>query len=159
MSKTVKWLIMIDISMALICLYLGNTNWLYSSQIAFWSSAFVLGASMFSYRQAVYSSIENGATSQDDRDMIDKMEDPHDLYSDDEPEPVSLSTFEALKSSKTSLSLYRLGSYLLLFVGFFYLTSNEIMHVPSYMIALALPIVIIVTLLLRKDRDICEDSS
>ena len=159
MSKTIKWLIIADISIALICLYLGNTNWLYSSQIAFWSSAFVLGASMFSYRQAVYNSIENGAVPQDDRDMIDKMDDPHDLYSDDEPEPVALSTFEALKSSKTSLSLYRLGSYLLLFVGFFYLTSNEIMHVPSYMIALALPIIIIVTLLLRKDRDICEDCS
>ncbi len=176
MTNTIKWFLIIDTVIILLCLTVGEDNWLYSTQIAFWSSSLVLGASMLSYQRVVFRSLEDGAAvPDDDRDMLDKMEDPYNLYGEDEPmqstessestklqektKPARRSTLEALKNSKGTLSFYRLGSYLLLFIGFFYLSSNEILHIPSYLISLALPIIIIVTLLMTKDGGIYEESS
>lgn len=176
MTNTIKWLLVIDIAIILLCLTIGENNWLYSTQISFWSSSLVIGASMLSYQRVVFRSLENGAAiPDDDRDMLDKMEDPYNLYGEDEPiestdssesaefqektKPAHRTTLEALKNSKGALSFYRLGSYILLFIGFFYLSSNEILHIPSYLISLALPIIIIVTLLMTKDGGIYEESS
>ncbi len=175
MIRTLKWLISIDLLLAIILLLLGRTDWLLNTQIGFISSALVLGASMFSYSQMVYSRLEGGtAVPTDDRDEIDKMEDPYDLYGEDSPVDETLqlkeaikeekqrmkqnrrSAYQTLKDSKASLSILRLGAYLLLFVGFFYLSRNQLLHIPSYLIAMALPIVIIVGLLLTKKEEVDE---
>jgi len=180
MSRIIKWLFIIDAIIVLVCLALGQWMWLLSTQIGFWSSAIVLAASMQSYKKMVYSRLADGTVVlDDDRDMLDKMEDPYDLYSQDEEiVPIDSvndvrdaikeekehmkqnrrSASETLKDSRASMSLYRLGSYLLLFLGFFYLSSNKLLHIPSYLIALALPIVIIVTLLLSQDEGIYEEA-
>ena len=175
MIRTLKWLIGIDLLLAIISLLLGRMDWLLNTQIGFISSALVLGASMFSYSQMVYSRLESGtATPTDDRDEIDKMEDPYDLYGEDTPVDETLqlkeaikeekqrmkqnrrSAYQTLKDSRASLSILRLGAYLLLFVGFFYLSRNQLLHIPSYLIAMALPIVIIVGLLLTKKEEVDE---
>jgi len=180
MGRIIKWLLIVDAAMVLLCLALGKPMWLLSTQIGFWSSTLVLGASMRSYKNMVYNRLADGTVVlDDDRDMLDKMEDPYDLYGEDE-QSVSIesaddirhaikeekehmkrnrrSAFETLKDSRASMSLYRLGSYLLLFLGFFYLSSNQLLHIPSYLIALSLPIVIIVTLLLSSDEGTHEES-
>jgi hypothetical protein len=175
MIRTLKWLIGIDLILLLVSGLLGRMDWLLNTQIGFISSALVLGASMFSYSQMVYSRLESGtAVPDDDRDEIDKMEDPYDLYGEDTPvdETQQLkeaireekqrmkqnrrSAYQTLKDSRASLSILRLGAYLLLFVGFFYLSKNQLLHIPSYLIAMALPIVIIVGLLLTKKEEIDE---
>ena len=175
MIRTFKWLIGIDLLLAIISLLLGRMDWLLNTQIGFISSALVLGASMFSYSQMVYSRLESGtAAPTDDRDEIDKMEDPYDLYGEDTPVDETLqlkeaikeekqrmkqnrrSAYQTLKDSRASLSILRLGAYLLLFVGFFYLSRNQLLHIPSYLIAMALPIVIIVGLLLTKKEEVDE---
>ncbi len=175
MIRTLKWLIGIDLILLLVSGLLGRMDWLLNTQIGFISSALVLGASMFSYSQMVYSRLESGtAVPDDDRDEIDKMEDPYDLYGEDAPvdETQQLkeaireekqrmkqnrrSAYQTLKDSRASLSILRLGAYLLLFVGFFYLSKNQLLHILSYLIAMALPIVIIVWVLLTKKEEIDE---
>lgn len=130
---------------------------------------------MFSYSQMVYSRLESGtAVPTDDRDEIDKMEDPYDLYGEDAPidEAFQLkeaikeekqrmkqnrrSAYQIFKDSRASLSILRLGAYLLLFIGFFYLSRNQLLHIPSYLVAMTLPIVIIVGLLLTQKEEADE---
>ena len=66
------------------------------------------------------------------------------------------SLMQTLKDSKASLSFVRLGAYLLLFVGFFYLSSHRLLDVPSYLLGLSLPIVTILMLLLSQKEETHE---
>ena len=170
MIRILKWLIVIDLLLIALSLGLGGTVWLINTQIGYLSSALVLGASMFSYSQMVYRRVAEGsAVPQDDRDELDKMEDPYDLYGEEEPVVESTqalkeaikeekqrmkqqrrTAYQTLKDSRASLSLMRLGAYLLLFVGFFYLSRNQLLHIPSYLLALTLPVIVIVGLLLTQ---------
>ena len=169
MRRTLTWLIGIDMVLMIASLLLGGKVWLISTQIGYLSSVLVLGASMFSYSRMVYSRIADGTSiPENEKDILDKMEDPYDLYSEerlvDETQQLKeaikeerqrmkrnrRSAYQILKDSRASLSLLRLGAYLLLFVGFFYLSKSQMLHVPSYLLALALPIIVMVWLLLTK---------
>ena len=172
MKRIILWLVAIDLLLAGASWGLGGTQWLLNTQIGFFSSALVLAASMFSYSQMVYRRIESGtAVPEDERDTLDKLEDPYDLYSEQEAEPSieglketireekqrlkqhRRSFIQVLRDSRASLSLIRLGAYLLLFVGFFYLSSNRLLHIPSYILALSLPVIVIVAgLMLRSEE-------
>ncbi len=169
MIHILKWLIAIDLLLIALSLGLGGMVWLINTQIGYLSSALVLGASMFSYSQMVYRRVAEGsAVPQNDRDELDKMEDPYDLYGEEEPvestqalkeaikeekqrmKQQRRTAYQTLKDSRASLSLMRLGAYLLLFVGFFYLSRNQLLHIPSYLLALTLPVIVIVGLLLTQ---------
>ncbi len=169
MLRILTWLVGVDLLLAAVSILLERSDWLINTQIAFVSSALVLGASMFSYSQMIYRRLSSGdMVPGDDRDTLDLIEDPHDLYVDNRStiESPTLketiqeekqhmkqhrrSLYQVLKDSKASLSFMRLGAYLLLFVGFFYLSRNQLLHIPSYLLGLALPIVIIVGLLLTQ---------
>jgi hypothetical protein len=111
-----------------------------------------------------------------DKDVIDKLEDPHDLYSEEvKEEPVEdirtaikeerarlkankRSLFEVLRDTKAALSLYRVGAYVLLALGFLYLNRHGILHIPAYLFALSLPPLIIVILLVRDKAAYSEDA-
>jgi len=164
----------IDLLLAGSSWMLGGTQWLLNTQIGFFSSALVLAASMFSYSQMVYRRIESGtAVPEDERDTLDKLEDPYDLYSESEEaiegehtlketirqEKQRLkknrrSLIQVLRDSRASLSFLRLGAYLLLFVGFFYLSSNRVLHIPSYIVSLALPVIVIVGMLMTQKEQV-----
>ena len=169
MRRILTWLIGIDMVLMIASFILGGKVWLINTQIGYLSAALVLGASMFSYSQMVYGRVADGtAVPGDERDILDKMEDPYDLYAEESPVEVTQqlketikeekqrmkqnrrSAYQILKDSRASLSLLRLGAYLLLFVGFFYLSKSQMLHIPSYLFALTLPIVVIIGLLLTK---------
>jgi len=138
------------------------------------SAAFVLLASMRSYQKVVQKGVENEAHF-DDRDVIDKVEDPYLLF-DDEDEKIEekseedlvevvkeerarlkgkgRSFVEILKDSKSSLAPYRLLSYAIMIVGFVFLQRNDLLTIIPYLIALTLPIVIVVATLIFFDEDI-----
>jgi hypothetical protein len=136
-------------------------------------------ASIISYRNMVQARFDMGMIVVDDnRDTLDKIEDPFDLYSEDEKsspkeelkkelkEQKSLkevvveekknlkknrrSIWQTAKDSKAALSFYRLGAYAVLIFGFFYLNNNKILDISSYLFALALPPVIVVIMLMRQ---------
>jgi len=137
------------------------------------SAAFVLLASMRSYKKLVEKGIAN-ETHFDDRDVIDKVEDPYLLFDEDEPKEQKTekdlvevvkeerallkgkgrSFVEVLKDSKASLAPYRLLSYAIMVVGFVFLQRNDLLTIIPYLVALTLPIVIVVATFIFFEEDI-----
>jgi hypothetical protein len=137
------------------------------------SAAFVLLASMRSYKKVVEKGVAN-ETHFDDRDVIDKVEDPYMLFEEDESKEEKReedlvevvkeerarlkgkgrSFVEVLKDSKASLAPYRLLSYTLMIVGFVFLQRNELLTIIPYLVALTLPIVIVVATFIFFDKDL-----
>ena len=106
--------------------------------------------------------------------IIDKLEDPYDLYSEDEVvEEKTLaetikeekkkgkanrrSIYQTIKDTKAALSFYRLGAYALLILGFLYLNRQGLLHIPSYILSLGLPSVILVWVLLKEKENQTQD--
>ena len=167
--KIVNTLLALDIVIITICMFFGNRDWLYTSQIGFFSSALIIGASMVSYRRMVERGVNlNGGIALDDnRDELDKLDDPHDLYSKEEDnkerdlvevvkeERANLkskkrSFKEVIKDSRASFSWFRLVAYGVLVLGFFYLNRHSYLHIPSYLISLSLPPLVVVFVLLSE---------
>ena len=173
--RILNTLLAIDIGIILFCMLSGNRNWLYTTQIGFFTSALVIAASMASYRRMIEKRLEYGAVPvEDERDKLDKIDDPYDLYSDEviaEEKELSREEFvevvneekekqkanrrsisEVIKDTRAFLSFYRIGAYGLLILGFFYLNRNDYLHIPSYFFALSVPPVIVVIMLMRESK-------
>ena len=173
MSRTsiniLKTLFIIDLSLAAASFIFFDIKTVYNTQIGFISSTLVMFASIISYRRMVNTRVEHNIITVDDsKDVIDQLEDPYDLYSEEvveEEVPDLVETvkeerkklkenrrtlFQTLKDTKAALSVYRLSAYVLLILGFLYLNRHELLHIPTYLLALGLPPVIIVVMLLRE---------
>jgi len=156
--KIINTLLFVDSLLIGFCIFMGDRDWLYSSQIAFFTSALVISASMISYRKMVNRGVALGAIVTDDN--RDELDDPHDLYSEDEgnslkEEKAKLkenrrSLKEVAKDSRASFSFFRLGAYIILVLGFFYLNRHDYLHIPSYLISLSFPPLVIVSILLSE---------
>lgn len=162
-------LISVDILLLLIALIFFDIKVLYSTQIGYITATMVMIASIISYRRMVNARVKEKIITMDDsRDTIDKLEDPYDLYSEEEEvdESKDLSEvvkeekkklkknkrglYQTLRDTKAALSVYRLSSYALLILGFMYLNRQELLHIPAYIIALGIPSVILVWIFIRE---------
>lgn len=166
MKKAINVLLIVDIGIVIFCFLSGQKVWLMNTQIGFITSTFVMFGSILSYRSMVQGRLKTGAIPDDNRDTIDELEDPYDLYSEKEDENKTLkevvkeerenlkknrrSIWQITKDSRASLSFYRLGAYGLLIMGFFYLNSNHLLDIPSYLFSLSVPPVILVIMLMRN---------
>ena len=116
--------------------------------------------SFYAHRKMVNSKVQT-QSFENDRDALDAIDDPHELY-DETPlneadaeeldlkqivkeEKKKIKTFN-LKSMKeggsASFSLFRLGGYLFLVLGFIALKNNEILDISVYLPSLLIGIVI-----------------
>ena len=121
--------------------------------------------------------VENNIITVDDsRDTIDKIEDVHDLYSEEVVEEVSVdirdavkeekarmkknrrSIGETIRDTKAALSLNRIGAYIVLVLGFFYLNRHGLLMVPAYILALSIPMLVVVFVLLSNKETQTQDS-
>ena len=167
--KILTVLISIDILLLLIAIIFFDIKVLYSMQIGFITSTLVMVASIVSYRRMVNARVKHNIITMDDsKDTIDKLEDPYDLYSEYvvQEEEKSLAqtvkeekkklkenrrtVYQTIKDTKAALSIYRLGAYALLIIGFLYLNRQELLHIPSYIIALGIPSVILVWIFIKE---------
>lgn len=166
-----KALLAVDVLVIAASLIFFDIKVLWNMQIGFISASLVLIGSMISYRRMVNTSVENNVVMMDDtKDVIDKLEDPYDLYSEEvvEEEEKDLAEtvkeerkklkenkrtlFQTMKDTKAVFSFYRLGSYTVLVLGFLYLNRHGLLDIPSYIVALSIPpIVIVLTLLMNKE--------
>lgn len=169
--KIIKALVIIDIIAVCMVIIFFKSTLLYSFEIGFFSSSLVISASLLAYKRMVDTRVEHNVITYDDsKDVIDTLEDPYDLYSeevvsDEDKDLVEVvkeerkkakdgrPLFQILKDSQAALSVYRLGAYALLILGFLYLNRHHLLHIPSYLLALGIPPVVIVILLL-KDKEI-----
>ena len=140
--KILKVLIAVDLLLLITSVVFGGKIWVYNTQVGFISATLIMVASVVSYRRMVNTRVEHGIVTMDDsKDVIDKLEDPYDLYSEDiveektEEDLVEVvkeerkklkqnrrSLTQTLKDTKAALSVYRLGSYALLILGLCILT-------------------------------------
>ena len=162
-------LISVDIVLLLIALIFFDIKVLYSTQIGYITATMVMIASIISYRRMVNARVKEKIITMDDsRDTIDKLEDPYELYGEEEEvdESKDLSEvvkkekkklkknkrglYQTLRDTKAALSVYRLGSYALLIIGFLYLNRQQLLVIPAYIIALGIPSVILVWIFIRE---------
>ena len=156
-------LLTVDLVMMLISIIFFDTKVLYNTQIGFISATLVMIASMISYSRMVNARVEHNVITYDDsKDVIDILEDPYDLYSEEvQEEPKedkkkpkdNRFLYQILKDTKATLSAYRLGAYLTLILGFLYLNRHELLHIPSYILALSIPPMVIVTVLIMNKEN------
>jgi len=151
--KNIKSIIMIifvvDAMLIMISLYQGG-NWLINSQLSFASSLLITLASYYSYKRVIEKRVALEIENYDDRSELEKIEDPYDLYSEEEVSDKEKDLAEVVKEERakvTSLkatannlaktiggafSPFRLGSYLFLFVAFLYLVNNQLFTIFAY---------------------------
>ena len=170
-------LVSVDILLLVVSVIFFDIKVLYSTQIGYITATLVMIASIMSHRRMVNARVKHNIVTMDDsKDVIDKLEDPYDLYSDDEVvEEKSLaqtvkeekkklkenrrSVYQTIKDTKAALSFYRLGAYILLILGFLYLNRHGLLHIPSYIISVGIPSVIFVWVLLNEKQNSSQDQS
>ena len=148
--KFAKVFFLLDLCIAIYALVFQNNLWFLNSQVAFISSLFITIATFLSYKRNIQHRISNLDLSQsndlEQRDKIDEIDDPYDLYTEYEEIPENELTAEKIKEiindekSKVKkntfkntlfsvggfLSIYRILGYGVLVFGFFALNNNGI---------------------------------
>lgn len=174
--KILTVLVTVDLLLLIISLIFFDINVVYNTQIGYITSTLVMVASIVSYRRMVNARVKHNIVTMDDsKDVIDKLEDPYDLYSEDDiddeekdfaqtvkEEKKKLkenrrTVFQTIKDTKAALSIYRLGAYAVLILGFLYLNRHDMLHIPSYIISLGIPSVILVWVLLKEKENHSQD--
>lgn len=174
--KALKLLLLVDLMLIAGSVIFFDINMLYNTQIGFLSAALVMFGSMFGYRRMVNARVEHNIITMDDsKDVIDKLEDPHDLYSEeivenpDEDLKEAIreekarmkenrrSVYQTIKDTKGALSAYRLGAYIVLVLGFLYLNRHGMLQIPAYLFSLSLPILIVTFVLVSNKEMQNED--
>lgn len=166
MMKMMRITVLKIIKPILIAEGLVLSSYFYSSlaftniQVAFMSSLFIIVGSSLAYRGMVQNQV-SADSYEDKRDLLDEIEDPHELYVDepinDAPaeeldlkaivmeEKAKIKTFSlsSIKhGAKGSVSLFRLLPYLFLVLGFIALKNNEVLDLSFYLPSLMIGIVV-----------------
>ena len=135
-------------------------NFFINLQVAFLSSLFVILGSAYAHRKMVISDIENENIGYQ-RDFLDEVEDPHELYDDLEinnapaeelnlkeivqEEKKKIKTFSAKsmkKGAKARSSIFRLVPYIFLILGFIALKNNNVLDIMVYLPSLMVGIIV-----------------
>ena len=173
MKKTLIALLVVDLILAIAVYVWKGQAWLINSQVAYFSSSFIMLASIKSYKNMVAKALDAGAVTDDGRDTLDKLEDPYDLYDEvkENNEEKTLqevvkeeranlkknrrTIWETTKDAKASFSFYRLTAYAFLVLGFFYLNGKHILELIPYLTFLAIPLFVVVfSLLDNSDKKV-----
>jgi len=131
-----------------------------SIEVAFLSSFFIILGSAFAYKKMVQTQVDSD-TFEEERDLLDQIEDPHELYDDQEinyapveeldlkeivkEERAKIKTFSLTSmkhGAKGSVSMFRIAPYIFLILGFIALKNNEALALEFYLPALLLGIIV-----------------
>lgn len=129
-------------------------------QMAFLSSLFVILGSSYAYKQMIIKKVDAGEV-EDQRDLLDEIEDPHGLYDEEEinntpveeldlkaivkEERAKIKTvsMESVKHGvRGASSFFRLVPYVFLILGFISLENNNILDISIYLPSLLLGIIV-----------------
>ena len=128
-------------------------------QVASLSSFLVIVGASFAYKRMVDSKVSS-ESYESERDLLDEIEDPHELYSDEpinEAPAEELSLKEIVKEEKAkiktfsfksikhgargSVSAFRIVPYLFLILGFIALKNNAVLDLSFYLPSLLVGII------------------
>lgn len=137
-----------------------NLTWMLNTQVAFIGSLLITIASFISYKKNIQNRLSNMDTSKsmtyEDRDKVDEIDDPYDLYTEyeeileeeltpekikeiiqDEKSKVKKNTFKnTLFSVGGFVSIYRIIGYGFLIFGFFALNNNKLFLPIPFLVGL-----------------------
>ena len=167
--------IVLDLCLIVYAIVFNTPIWLLNTQVAFISSLFITIASFLSYRKNIKGRISNlDLTKQakgEDRDKVDEIDDPYDLYTEYEEIPEDQLTPEKIKeiisdektkikknsvkntifSATGFLSIYRILGYATLIFGFFALNNNKLFIPIAFIVGLGIvPLGVLFSKLLDK---------
>ena len=160
MKRTIKLFIFSEI--AIFALWLYSYTFFLNFQIAFLASVLILLGSTYSYKRLVDRRVAS-EDRPDDTDLIDKIDDPFDLYSEEisseamEVEEVDLKTVvkeekkrlkenrqtikNTAKSTPALVSIFRVVPYLFLVLGFIGLNNNGLLSLTPFLTGLGFGVV------------------
>lgn len=179
-KKFAKVYLLLDVAVILACIIANNYEWLLNTQVAFISAMLINLGSFYGYQKNIQNRLqgleETKASLQDDPDVIDKIDDPFDLYSEineekedytaqeikeiitQEKKKIKQHTFKnALFSASGFASVYRILGYVVLVFGFFALNNNGFLNVFAYVVGLLT--VTLATLFINISSKSVEDQS
>lgn len=167
--------IILDLCLVIYALVFNTQIWLLNTQVAFVSSLFIIIASFLSYRKNIQGRLSNLDLSKqvntEQRDKVDEIDDPYDLYTEYEEIPEDELTPEKIKeiisdekakvkknsvkntifSATGFLSVYRILGYATLVFGFFALNNNKLFIPIAFIVGLGIvPIGVLLSKLLDK---------
>lgn len=156
-KKPIKILIFSELLILLT--YFISFNFYINLQIAFLSSFFIILGSFYAYRKMVETQVASDMLNEE-RDLLDSIEDPHELYDDieinetpadkldlkaivkEEKKKIKVLNIKNIKKgSKATVSLYRLVPYLFLILGFIALKNNSLLDIKIYLPSLLVGII------------------
>lgn len=152
-KKSIKILLLSE----LLVILSSSISWSFfiNAQVAFLSSFVILLGSMYSYKKLVMQRVENEIFVDDERDELDKIDDFHELFDENNIQENSVEEIKtALKEEKKHLksnnfknvkatsgatvSLFRIVPYLFLVFGFIALQNNQLLQLLPYLLFLSL---------------------
>ncbi len=176
MRRLLTTLLIVEIFLLLAGVLYGDKSLLLSSQIAFLSSTLVIIASFSSYQSMVKERLsllggDNQELGFDDRDVVDKIEDPYGVFEErekDRDENLSAEQLlklekerlkeekrgvkEVVKDMKPTFNIFRLLAYAILVVGFLYLNEKKFLIISIYLLSLSIPIATAIWTLLSQQE-------
>ncbi|MEJ5169245.1 MAG: hypothetical protein WHU93_08750 [Arcobacteraceae bacterium] len=151
--------LVVDIAIIIVGLLFGGENFIFNSQVAVFCSMFIVLGTFLGYYRTVKARAEILTEQINERDTIDKIDDPYDLYDEDFKineqedftseeikniinEEKSRSKGSSIKNTLSSLSgfasIYRIAGYALLVIGFFFLRNNEILNIYGFLVGVSI---------------------
>ena len=175
-KKFGKVFLVVDLCVIIFCIVNVNYIWLINTQVAFISTVIITVGSFLGYKKNVEKRVENAtdpALISDDRDKIDEIDDPFDLYSEikqaeekeltaeeiktilkEEKAKVKRNSFKNTIFSATGFaSVYRIVGYVSLVLGFFILNNNGLFDPYSYLTGLLITTVCVLTAAVINRKD------
>ncbi len=158
-KRTIKLFIASEI--AIFALWLYSYTFFINFQIAFLASALILLGSTYSYKRLVERRVASEERP-DDTDLVEKIDDPFDLYSEEisteavADEDLDLKAIvkeekkrlkpqnikNTAKSAPALVSIFRVVPYLFLVLGFIGLKNNGLLSLIPFLVGLAAGIVV-----------------
>lgn len=149
------FIILIFLDLILILYLFLNREYLklLNTQIALIASIFVTGGSFLGYRKLILKRAKNYENI-DDRDLLEKIEDPYGLYEENSNQNLSAKelfqeekqkikgfkkgVFNFISTSSAFLSIYRVFGYLFLIISVLFLIDKKIFYPIHYFLGLSL---------------------
>lgn len=157
MTKIKKTLFILLLLQGVIALLLFISKAFFASfEVALLSGALITMGSLYSYRNMIRARTAD-ADIEDNKDVIDMMDDPYDLYEEeraDEIEDIKVMIKEekarqkqhlvenTVKNGAAWISLYRLLPYAFLVLGFLGLQNNHVLQLLPYLVGLSFGIAV-----------------
>jgi len=148
----------VDVSIIIFGLIFGGENFILNSQVAVFCAMFIVLGTFLGYYKNVKSRAQILSEQINERDAIDKIDDPYDLYDEDfkineQEEFTSEEVKDIINEEKSRFkgssikntistisgfaSIYRIAGYALLVIGFFFLRNNEILNIYGFLVGVS----------------------